>query len=52
MRGTEVQVRSFLASSCPETGLWAISLQLNDHTDRGVGGRQYGTSKDMETPQG
>jgi hypothetical protein len=24
--------------------LLAISLQLNDHTVRGVGGRQYGTS--------
>ena len=29
-----------------------ISLQLNDHTDLGVGGRQYGTSEDIETLQG
>ena len=29
-----------------------VSLQLNDHTDRGVGGRQYGTSEDIETLQG
>jgi hypothetical protein len=36
----------------PETGFWAISLQLNDHTVRGVGGRQYGTSEDFETLQG
>jgi hypothetical protein len=34
--------------SWPETGFGAISLQLNDHTDRGPGGRQYGTSKDIE----
>src|SRR5207245_11213088 len=25
---------------------------LNDHTDRGVGGRQYGSSEDIETLQG
>jgi len=31
-----------------QTGFVAISLQLNDHTDRGLGGRQYGTSKDIE----
>jgi hypothetical protein len=30
----------------------AVSFQVNDHTDRGVGGRQYGTSEDIETPQG
>jgi|HubBroStandDraft_4_1064222.scaffolds.fasta_scaffold01108_8 hypothetical protein len=34
------------------TGFEAISLELNDHTDRGVGGRQYGTSEDIETIQG
>jgi hypothetical protein len=38
--------------SCPETGFETISLQLNDHTDRGVGGRQYGASEDIETLQG
>ncbi len=32
--------------------LRAISLQLNDHSDRGVGGRQCGTSKDIEALQG
>jgi hypothetical protein len=26
--------------------------RLNDHTDCGVGGRQYGTSKDIETLHG
>jgi hypothetical protein len=26
----------------PQTGFETMSLQLNDHTDRGVGGRQYG----------
>ena len=31
------------------TGFEVISLQLNDHTDRCVGGRQYGTSEDLET---
>jgi hypothetical protein len=36
----------------PETGFEAISPKLNDHTDRGVGGRQYGTSEDIETLQG
>jgi len=36
----------------PETGFEPISLQLNDHTDRGVGGRQYGSSEDIETLQG
>ena len=35
----------------PETGFETISLQLNDHTDRGVGGRQYGASEDIETLQ-
>src|SRR5258708_13394519 len=38
--------------SWPETGFETISLQLNDHTDRGVGGRQYGASEDIETLQG
>ena len=38
-------------SSWPETGFGAISLRLNDHTERGVGGRQYGTSKDIEMIQ-
>jgi len=38
--------------SYPETGFETISLQLNDHTDRGVGGRQYVTSEDVETLQG
>jgi len=33
----------------PETGFEAMSLQLNDHTDRGLGGRRYGTSEDIET---
>jgi hypothetical protein len=28
-----------------------MNLQLNDHIDRGVGGRQYGTSEEIETPQ-
>jgi len=37
--------------SYPETGFETISLQLNDHTDRGVGGRQYGASEDIETLQ-
>ena len=36
----------------PETGFADISLQLNDHTDCGIGGRQYGTSEDIETLQG
>jgi len=39
----------------PETGFdhfEAISLQLNDHTDRGVEAREYGTSEDIETLQG
>ena len=36
----------------PQTGFETISLQLNDHTDRGAGGRQYGTSEDIETLQG
>src|SRR5947209_14351204 len=38
--------------SYPETGFETISLQLNDHTDRGVGGRQYGASEDIETLEG
>jgi hypothetical protein len=38
---------------CPETAFESISLQVNDHTDRGVGGRQYGsTSEDIERLQG
>lgn len=32
-------------------GLRDRYLQLNDHTDRGVGGRQYGASEDIETLQ-
>jgi hypothetical protein len=36
----------------PETGFETISVQLNDHTARGSGGRQYGTSKGFETPKG
>jgi hypothetical protein len=38
--------------SWPETGLETMSLQLNDHTDRGAGGRQCGTSEGIETLQG
>jgi hypothetical protein len=34
-----------------KTGFENISLQLNDHTDRGVGGRQYGNPEDIETLQ-
>lgn len=34
-----------------ETAVEAISLQLNDHTDCGVGGRQYGTSDKIKTLQ-
>jgi hypothetical protein len=37
--------------SYPETGFGTMSIQLHDHTDRGVGGRQYGTSEDIETLQ-
>jgi hypothetical protein len=33
-------------------GFETISLQMNDHTDRGLGGRQYGTSEEIETLQG
>jgi hypothetical protein len=33
-------------------GLRAHQLQLYDHTDRGVGGRQYGSSEDIEALQG
>jgi hypothetical protein len=36
----------------PETGFETISPQLTDHTDCGVGGRQYGTSRDIEALQG
>ena len=35
----------------PETGFETISLQLNDHSDCGLGGRQYGASEDIETLQ-
>jgi hypothetical protein len=35
-----------------KTGFETISLQLNDHTDRGVGGRQYGTLEETKTLQG
>src|ERR1700730_17138456 len=35
-----------------KTGSETISLQMNDHTDRGLGGRQYGTSEEIETFQG
>ena len=38
--------------SYPETGFETMSLQVNDDTDRGVGGRQYGTPEDIETLQG
>src|ERR1039457_7644991 len=40
------------SSRRPETGFETMSTQLNDHTDRGMGGRQYGTSEDIETLQG
>jgi hypothetical protein len=40
------------ASNWPETGFETINVQLNDHTDRGSGGRQYGKSKGVETPKG
>ena len=48
--------RGFLADGrqfgdYPETGFEAISLQLNDHTGRGVGGRQYGASEEIKTLQ-
>ena len=28
-----------------------MNLQLNDHTERGVGGRQYGISEDIKSLQ-
>src|ERR1039457_3869199 len=40
------------SSRRPETGFGTMSTQLNDHTERGMGGRQYGTSEDIETLQG
>jgi hypothetical protein len=40
------------AGNYPEMGFETIRLQLSDHSDRGVGGRQYGASKDIETLQG
>jgi hypothetical protein len=36
----------------PESGFETVSLQMNDHTDRGLGGRQYGASQEIETLQG
>jgi hypothetical protein len=36
----------------PKRASRPLSLRLNDHTDRGMGGRQYGTSEDNETLQG
>jgi hypothetical protein len=38
--------------SYPETGFETMSIQLNDHTDRGVGGRQYGISEVIKTLHG
>jgi hypothetical protein len=35
-----------------ETGFQTINVQLNDHTVRGSGGRQYGKSKGVETHKG
>jgi hypothetical protein len=35
-----------------ETGFETISVQLNNHTARGSGGRQYGKSKGVEAPKG
>lgn len=35
-----------------QTGFETISLQMNDHTACGLGGRQYGTSQEIETLQG
>ena len=29
-----------------------MSLKVNDPTDRGLGGRQYGTAEDIETLKG
>jgi hypothetical protein len=43
---------SRLLGSWPETGFKTISLQLSDPSDRGVGGRQYGASEDIETLKG
>jgi site-specific recombinase XerD len=36
----------------PETGFETVSLKVNDHTNRGMGDRQYGTSEGIETLQG
>jgi Putative zinc-finger len=41
-----------LASCGPRTEFETINVQLNDHTARGSGGRQYGKSKGVETPKG
>jgi hypothetical protein len=40
-----------ISAKSRETDFEAMSLQLEDHTGRGVGGRQYGTSEDIETLQ-
>src|SRR5882762_1628191 len=41
-----------LTGTSLQTDFETIRLQLNDHTDRGLGGRQYGTSENIETLQG
>jgi hypothetical protein len=51
VRPTLILTVSRLTRRYTETGFEIISLQLNDHTDRGVGGRQYGASEDIETLQ-
>jgi hypothetical protein len=43
---------SWMVGKSAETGFETIGVQLNDHTNPGVGGREYGKSKDVETPKG
>jgi hypothetical protein len=35
-----------------ETGFEAMKTQMDDHTGCGLGGREYGTSQEIETLQG
>lgn len=44
-RTTRLWTNHRLLGNCRETRFEAISFCVNHHTERGVGGRQYGTSE-------
>jgi hypothetical protein len=52
-RKLSVSIGRSAPASWPETGFGSLAFFVDDHTERGAGGREYGTSeKDKQTLTG